>query len=482
MNVTNQRRLLLSSSIFIFLLSSCKVGPDYQRPEVDVPASYRGADALASSSSIADMNWWELFKDPALVELINEGLKNNFDLRIAAARVDEYRARAGVARGALFPQLEGGVNYNANNGSDLSSPAVNASDYTSRNWNANLQLSWELDLFGRLRRNDEAALARWLATEDGRRSVTITLVADIADAYFTLLQFDEQLAISKRTLASDTRQVQFYRDRLGGGVSNMLEVNQAEANRANTAARVPEFERLVAIQENQLNFLLGRAPGTIKRGEHLTAQYVPPTLPAGLPVSLISRRPDILEAEQNLVAANADVGAAKALFFPDISITGSVGSLSNQFSDLGRGDSAIWSTNSSLLQPLFKGGAIKSNYEAYKAIFDQALAQYQKSVQNGFRETANAIVSEQKSRIATKEYAKAAEALRSSTELSRDRYLGGLASYLEVLTADQEYFTAQLQLAETRRVQLTAMVNLYRALGGGWSTEKADAQNKTAAK
>lgn len=482
MRLYNQHRLLFIS-IVVFLLTSCKLGPDYQRPTISTPDTFRGADSTVSqSTSIADIKWWELFNDPALVDLINEGLNNNFDLKIAAARVEQYRAIAGINRGALFPQVEGGVNYNAANGSLLSSPATNASDYTARNWETSAQLSWEVDLFGRLRREDEAAIARWMATEQGKRSVTIALVADIADAYFTLLQYDAQLAISKNTLAADSRQVQFYRDRLGGGVSNMLEVNQAEANRANTAARVPEFERLVAIQENRLNLLMGRAPDTIKRGKPLNAQYIPPTLPVGLPIALISRRPDILEAEQNLAAANADVGAAKALFFPSINLVGSSGSLSHEFNDLGRSDSAIWSVNNSLLQPLFKGGAIFSNYEASKARFDEALNQYQKTVQNSFRETSDAIVTEHTSRISTTEYIKAAEALRSSTELSRDRYLGGLASYLEVLTADQDYFKAQLQLAETRRAQLSAMVNLYRALGGGWQTQKNDDRNLTSKK
>lgn len=474
-----QKRVLLTAISACFL-TSCMVGPDFSRPTTDAPATFRGASALTSNASIADTNWWELFNDPALVDLINEGLKNNFDLKIAAARVEQYRAIAGVKQGALFPQIEAGINYNAQNGSERASPYASANDYTARNWQAGAQISWEVDLFGRLRREDEAAVARWMATEEAKRGVIITLVADIADAYFTLLQYDEQLAISKRTLTSDTRQVQFYRDRLGGGVSNMLEVNQAEANRANTAARVPEFERLVAIQENRLNLLLGRAPNTIKRGKPLDAQYVPPTLPVGLPVALISRRPDILEAEQNLAASNADVGAAKALFFPSINLVGSSGSLSREFNDLGRSDSAIWSVNNSLLQPLFKGGAILSNYEASKARFDEALAQYQKTVQNSFRETSDAIIGEQKSREATKEFIKAANAQRSSTQLARDRYLGGLASYLEVLTADQDYFQAQLQVAEKRRAQLTEMVNLYRALGGGWQTQSSDTQHTAA--
>ncbi|MET0378046.1 MAG: efflux transporter outer membrane subunit, partial [Spongiibacteraceae bacterium] len=377
--------LLISTAL---VLSGCAVGPDYQRPGSDVPTTYRGAPTTTTEQSLGDQDWSQVFADPALAELIKTGLTNNFDLRTAAARVDEYRSYAGVARGALFPQIGIGVGYNANNGSRLSSPAFTASDYTERNYDATAQLSWELDLFGRLRREDEAAIARWLASEQGRRSVVVTLIGDIATAYYTLLELDLEREIALKTLDSNTGQTQFYRDRLEGGASNRLEVDQAEANRATTAATVYDIERRIALQENLINLLLGRGPGPVPRGQSLTAQSLPPELPVGLPLQLLERRPDIVQAEQLLAASNADVGAAKALFFPSINITALTGGLSREFNDLGDSDAGIWSFGAGIFQPLFRGGAIRYNYAAAKARFEQAMAQYQKAVQSGFRDTA----------------------------------------------------------------------------------------------
>lgn len=468
------RSFFLSTAVAVSL-TGCMVGPDYQRPELDIPALFRGENSLdknptpaQSTVSLGDTVWWQVFKDPVLVQLINTGIANNHDLRIAAARVDEYRAMAGITRGAMFPQIDAGVGYNASNSSKLSDPASTQSDNTARNWNAGVQLSWELDLFGRLRRNDEAALALWLASEQGRRSVVVTLVADIANAYFTLRQYDLELEISKNTVASNTAQVEFYRDRLNGGTSNRLELDQAEANRAITASRIPDFERRIALQENLINLLLGRGPGPVPRGWSLSAQSQPPALPVGLPLQLLQRRPDIQQAEQQLVASNADIGAAKALFFPSIGITGMTGGLSRNFSDLGNGDAAIWSAGGNLLQPLFHGGAIRFNYEAAQARFQMALAQYQKTVQGSFRETSDSIVTIEKSRAAREELEKSVVALRDAADLARARYSGGLSSYLDILITDQNLFAAELQLAEMRGTEFTAMVNLYRALGGGW--------------
>ena len=474
----NNRFPVATLALAVLLTANgCAVGPDYQRPALSIPTFFRGSDpALDTRQSLGDEVWTSLFQDPVLAQLVRDGLANNHDLRIAAARVDEYRALAGVARGALFPQIGAGIGYDANNASERQDPTPLVPDYTSRNWNAGVQLSWELDLFGRLRRENEAAIGRWLASEQGRRSVMVTLVADITSAYFTLRQYDLELEITQRTLASNTQQVQYFRDRLEGGTSNRLEVDQAEANRAATAARIPDFERRIAVQENRLNFLLGRGPAAIPRGAILTGQSLPPVLPAGLPVQLLERRPDILQAEQTLAAANADIGAAKALFFPNISITGVTGSLGRDFSDLGSAEAAIWSTSSTVLQPLFRGGAIRFNYEASKARFEQALANYQKAVQNSFRETANAIVTIEKTRAARAEIELAVVALRDATDLARSRYDGGLSTYLDILIADQNLFAAELQLAEVRSAEFIAVADLYRALGGGWQTEAAAAE------
>jgi multidrug efflux system outer membrane protein len=461
-------------------LSGCAVGPDYERPALDIPSAHRGAPDTTNAQSLADLEWPQVFTDSALIELINTGLANNFDLRTAAARVDEYRAYAGVARGALFPQVGLGVGYNASNGSRLSEPAAAASDNTDRNYSATAQLSWELDLFGRLRRLDEASIARWLATEQGRRSVVVTLIGDIATAYYTLRELDLEREISLKTLEANTTQVTFYRDRLDGGTSNRLEVDQAEANRAATASTLHDVERLIALQENRINLLIGRGPGSIPRGQSLTAQSLPPELPVGLPVQLLQRRPDIVQAEQLLVAANSDIGAAKALFFPSISITAAGGGLSRDFNDLGRGDAGIWTFGANVLQPLFQGGAIRFNYAAAKARFEQALAQYQKAVQSGLRDTADAIVTIEKKRAAAIEVEKGVNALGDAADLASSRYEGGLSSYLDVLIADQSLFSAQLNLARIRADEHIAVVNLYRALGGGWQAAAADGDGVSA--
>jgi outer membrane protein, multidrug efflux system len=451
----------------IFGLAGCAVGPDYQRPTVEVPASHRGA-AVAGDQSLADLQWSQVFTDPVLIELIDTALTNNFDLRTAAARVDEYRAYAGVSRGALFPRVGVGVGYSAINGSRLSEPFSAAGDRTDRNYDATAQLSWELDLFGRLRREDEAAIARWLASEQGRRSVVITLIGDVATAYYSLLELDLEREISLQTLDANSAQVRYYRDRLDGGTSNRLEVDQAEANRASTASVLQDVERRIALQENLINLLLGRGPGPIPRGQTLTAQSLPPELPVGLPLQLLERRPDVVQAEQLLAASNADVGAAKALFFPTISITAATGGLSRDFNDLGRGEAGIWSFGANILQPLFQGGQIRFNYAAAKARFEQAMAQYQKAAQSAFRDTADAIATIEKKRLAAVEVERGVVALADAADLASERYESGLSSYLEVLIADQSLFSAQLNLARIRADEHIAVVSLYRALGGGW--------------
>ncbi|HSC75557.1 MAG TPA: efflux transporter outer membrane subunit [Pseudomonadales bacterium] len=476
------RRSIKCLPLFIAMgITGCTVGPDYQRPVLDIPALFRGeeyqvtAPKTESTVALGDVAWWQVFSDPVLIQLINDGLANNHDLRIAAARVDQYRAQAGVVHGALFPQIDAGLGHTSQNNSLLSDPSSTATDDTYRNWDGGVQVSWELDLFGRLRRQDEATIALWLATEEGRRGVVVTLVSDIASAYFTLRQYDLELEIAKRTLVANTEQVELYRSRLEGGSSNRLEVDQAEANRALTASTIPDFERRIALQENLISLLTGRNPGPVKRGQTLNAQSMPPVLPVGLPLQLLDRRPDVLQAEQVMVAANADVGAAKALFFPSIGITGMAGGLSHDFSDLGRSDAAIWSLGAGITQPLFKGGAIRFNYEAAQAQFQQALEQYQKTVQNSFRETADAIVTIEKLRKAREEIEKMVVALQDASDLARARYDGGLSSYLDILIVDQRLFEAELKLAELRGAEFTAMADLYRTLGGGWQVNKQPA-------
>jgi multidrug efflux system outer membrane protein len=314
-----------------------------------------------------------------------------------------------------------------------------------------------------------------MATEEGRRAVLVTLVSDVASSYFLLRELDLQLEIARRTLGLNDQTVTFYTDRLSGGVSNRLEVDQARANRALTGATIPEIERQISILENAISVLAGRPPGAIRRGRTLEEQSVPPSIPVGIPAALLERRPDVVGAERLLLAANADIGAAKALFYPTITLTGSGGVASSDLGDLLKGDSVIWSFGAGLFQPLFNAGRIRRNYEAALARFDQALAGYQQAAINAYREVADALVSIQKLADARREQEAGVEALRDASQLSRDRYDSGLANYLEILIADQQLFQLELQLAQTRGDQLRAIAQLYRALGGGWQPQQPTA-------
>jgi len=456
----------------LLVLPACAVGPNYSRPEVPTPPQHRFVEGPAEAESIADVPWWEVAKDPQLVALIREAIAGNLDLRVATARVEEARAVAGIARSFLFPQVNVSAEYTPQQASRLSDPPQGtAADKTYQNWSAGFTLSWEIDLFGRLRREKEAAFAQFLASEQGRRAALVTLVADVASTYYSLRELDLQLDIARRTLKSNDETVEFYAKRLEGGISNRLEVDQAVANRARTAALIPALERDIATTENALCLLLGRVPGPIERGASLTDQHLPPEVPAGLPASLLERRPDVVGAEQLLVAANANVGAAKALFFPTLSLTGLLGGVSGELSNLTKADAHVWSLSPGLFQPIFQGGRIRRNYEAAQARFDQAVAQYRQAALNAYRETANAIVGIQKLAEIRTEQEKGVAAITDAAQLSRSRYDNGLANYLEILIADQQLLDVELQLARTRGAQLRAVADLYRALGGGWQPE-----------
>jgi multidrug efflux system outer membrane protein len=453
----------------VILIGGCTLGPDYLRPGILTPSSHRGAAEPLRAESLADLPWWELFKDPVLQELTREALRNNYDLRTAAARVEEARAQIGIARSFLYPQINASGGGIAEQVSRLSDPPQSfGASRSFQNWVVGFSMVWELDVFGRIRRETEAASAAYLATEMDRRAIYIALVADVAQFYFILRELDLELEIARRTLALNDETIQFYQKRLGGGVSNRLELDQAVANRSRTAAVIPDLERRIAIQENLINYLLGRNPGTVPRGTALTDQYHPPTVPVGLPSALLERRPDVQSAEQLLVAANADIGAAKALFFPTFSLDSALSSASREFSKIADKRAAIWSVSGGFLQPIFQGWRLFWNYEATIARFDQALAQYEKAAQNGFREVADALVTIEKLELVRREQEVQVGALQDAARLSRLRYDTGLANYLEVLIADQDLFDAELELARTRGTQLTGVVQLYRALGGGW--------------
>ena len=455
--------------------AGCTVGPNYERPKLEPPTQYRGLAAQPAAESMADVPWWQVFEDPALQVLIREGIASNLDLRSASARVMESRAQAGIAKSYLYPDVGVGFGVSGEQRSRVGDPKLTKEqvpDRTYNNWALNGSLSWEIDLFGRLRRGKEAAFAQYLASEEGRRAVLITLVGDIASTYFYLRELDLQLEIARRTVKLNDETVTYYVNRLQGGVSNRLEVDQAKANRAVTAAAIPDIERQIAIAENALSVLLGRPPGAIARGRPLGDRDVPPAIPAGLPAQLIERRPDVVQAEQLLVAANANIGVAKALFYPTISLTGSLGTVSSSLSDFLTGDSIVWSLGAGLFQPIFNGGRIRQNYDAAVARYDVALAQYQKSALSGYREVADSLVTIQKLAERRIEIESGVEALRDAVQLSRARYDTGLSSYLEVLIADQQLFSQEIQLAQVRGSQLRAVAQLYRALGGGWQPEQ----------
>ena len=461
--------LAFSALVSSLTVGCAPVGPNYKRPELQPPSAYRFVQEPAQAQSLADLPWWEVFDDTALQSLVWEAVANNLDVRVAAARVEEARARAGIAKSFLYPQIDGTASYGlrVSTSTAKDNGLGDNDDHVRQSAVIGAGLSWELDLFGRIRREHEAALAIVLATEQGRRGVFVTLVADVASNYFLLRELDQQLEIARATLRINDDTVTYFRNRLDGGVSNRLELDRIQALRSETAAAIPQLENQIAVIENALSLLLGRGPSSIDR-EGNPLEMLPPAVPIGLPTSLLERRPDVVEAEQLLVAANADIGAARALFYPTISLTGFGGAVGADLSKFLGGTGAIWSVGAGLLQPIYNGGRNKANLAAAQARFDQALAQYQKAALNGYREVADALVTIQKLEVVRTERQAAVTVLLDAADLARSRYDSGLASYIEILTADQDLFQRQLLLAQTRGDELRARAEIYRALGGGW--------------
>jgi multidrug efflux system outer membrane protein len=453
------------------LLTGCSMGADYARPQMPNPPQYRFNETASTAESLADAPWFQVFDDPSLQALIREALTNNLDLKVALARVEEARAQAGVAKSFLYPEVNGVANYAVRSASNTSGAPQDEADTTHQSAAYGFQLSWEIDLFGRLRRGHEAALALALASEDARRGVLVTLVGDVASNYFLLRELDLQLDIARRTLVLNDQTVTFFQDRLNGGVSNRLELDRIQANRAQTAASIPRIENQIAIVENDVALLLGRVPGPIPREQLPETAPAPPAIPPGLPASLLERRPDVLQAEQLLVAANADIGAAKALFFPTISLTGFLGGVSGDLTKFIGGDGAVGSISPGLFTPIFQAGRLRRNVEVMQARFDAAMAEYQKSALNAYREVADALVTIQKLAEERVQYESGVTVLTDASDLARSRYDSGLANYLEILTADQDLFQQQLLLTQTRGAELRARAELYRTLGGGWQQQ-----------
>ncbi len=453
---------------FSLALAGCAVGPNYKRPLVRVPDRFYGdpGAATAEARSLADVPWWDVFDDPILKGLIEEAIRNGFDARLAAARVEEARAQYGIARSQFFPAIDYEGGWQRARADQILNPAGKA----QTRWTVEAGFSWELDLWGRIRRLDEAARAQYLATEEGRRGVMLSLVSDVAVAYMDLRELDQDLEIARSTTVAFQDTYDLFKRRLEGGAASALETARAEASLAQVAAQIPEIERGIVARENQINFLLGRNPQPIAREGPVTA--LPPDVPPGLPSTLLERRPDIRQAEQLLIAANAGVGVAKADFFPRLSLTGFFGLVSPELGSLFDGKSKTWSVGSGLLGPIFQGGRIRRGYEAAQARRRQAQISYEATTANAFGEVSRALVDRAKLVETERQRAREVAAYQEAVRLANVRYNSGLSAYFEVLEAQQQLFPAQISLAQTRRDQLVAVVDLYRALGGGWQAEE----------
>lgn len=450
-------------------LGGCVVGPDYQRPPVDAPESFRFEDREAKE--LADTLWWEQFQDPAMNDLIGIALAENKDVKIAAARVDQFLGQLLSTRAPLFPQVGAGLGAQRQRASERGTvPLPSGVSAVGDVYDAALSVSWEIDLFGRLQRETESARANLLASEEGRRATILTLVSSVALSYINLRNLDRQLDIARATSASRGESLRVFRLRFDGGTVSELELTQSQAEYDDAQARIPQIESLISQQENALSVLLGRNPGDIRRGREL-AQLGLPAVPAGLPSELLARRPDLRQAEQNLVSANALIGAARALYFPSISLTGLFGSVSTDLSDLFSGPARTWSFGASASVPIFTGGGIAGQVQQAEAFQQQALLQYQKSIQVAFQEVEDGLVSFQKSRAQLEAQARQVKTLTRYARLARIRYDNGYTSYIDVLDAERSLFNAEVSYTQTQSSMYASLVNLYKAMGGGWVAE-----------
>jgi outer membrane protein, multidrug efflux system len=453
-------------------IAACTLGPDYRRPVVEVPAAWRITNEEAAH--ISDVAWWDRFNDPVLSHLVRTALENNKDLAIAVANVDVAFAQYGITRSALFPELDANASAQRDRLSENTSPTRVPPGYQAFNdFRLNISASYEVDLWGKLRRETEAARANLLASEEGRRTVVLTVVASVASAYVQLRGLDRQLDIAKATTGILGEAARLQQARFDEGATPESDYRQAQSQFEIAAAQVPELERQIVRQENVIRVLLGANPGPIERGSAINDLKLP-DVPEGLPSSLLERRPDVRQAEQNLIAANADIGVARADYFPQISLTALLGLESAQMSDLFKGPSRSWSFGPAVALPIFNAGRIRNQVEQAKAAQREALYLYQRSIISAFEDFEDALVDRAKFEQALEEQAKNVAALQRFRELAVLRYQEGATIYLEVANAEQSLFNAQLQLVSTQSQLFQSYVNLYRAMGGGW-VEAADA-------
>jgi multidrug efflux system outer membrane protein len=454
-------------AVAVLILTGCTVGPKYKRPPVTVPDTYRGLapEVVAqTSASLADEKWWTVFQDPQLQALIREALSQNYDVRIAATHVLQAQAVLGITRADQFPTITGGLSS-----SNERFPATKITPaFETSPTQVNLSLFWELDFWGKFRKATEAARANLLATEWGQKAVMSSLVSNVASAYFELLELDSEMQISRNALASRKESLRLVEVRAKGGATSDLDVRQSEQLVYTAAAAIPDLERRIEQQENLIGVLLGKNPGPITRGKPLIENPILPTVPVGLPSSILEQRPDIHAAEQQLIAANARIGVAKAAYYPQITLTATGGYQSPALTELFSGPAGLWSFGGQLVQPIFTGGRIRSNVRLTEAQQQEAVLFYQQSIQEAFREVSDSLIAYRKNQEFRAQEELLTNSAQDATRLSDMRYRGGVSSYLEVLDSDTRYFDAQLGLAQAQLNERLALVQLYNALGGGW--------------
>jgi outer membrane protein, multidrug efflux system len=458
----------------VVLLAGCTVGPNYTRPSAAVPQNFRAPDPLppAQAASLADLKWFEVFKDDKLQELIRTALAQNFDLRQAVARVEIARANLGITRSQQYPNVGASSYVEINRLSRDGATPIPSQLLPSQNRNfgsATLDLlSFEIDIWGRLRRATEASRANLLSAEENRKAVVTTLVSDVATSYLTLRELDYELEISERTLQTREQSLELTKSRQTGGVSTLLDLRQAEQLVDTAAQTIPGIQQQMEQTENQIKLLLGENPGEVARGRSLTAQDLPPEVPTGLPSALLERRPDIRAAEQDLIAANADIGVARGAYFPQLTLNGLLGGQSTQLASLFNGPHSAWSLVPQVTQPIFTAGRLKSGVRLAEAQREQTLVQYQKTIQTAFSEVSNSLIAHQRVRESRERQEELVFALQDRLRLAYIRYRGGVDTQLDALDADRDLFSAELALSQIRLQELLTVVQLYKALGGGW--------------
>jgi len=454
------------------LLSGCLVGPRYQRPVVTAPALSRG-QATAEGASLADLPWWEVFQDETLRGLIKTALANNNDLRIAVKRVEQARQLTVQAHAGYMPNVGYEVGLSQGKNESLGAPAPD-NGVRRGTLAVGLAAAWEVDVWGRIRRLNEAALANYLASEQGRRGVLLSLVTSVAQAYFELLELDLRLEIARRNVKAFEGSRQIFQQRLEGGTASRLETARAEGAVATTAAAIPELERRIAIQENEIQLLLGASPGAIPHHGTLLGQAIPPQVPAGLPSVLLERRPDVLRAELAVRAANAQLGIAAAAFFPKIGLTTLLGRASSPLDDLTSGRMNVWSVAANLAGPIYAGRGLRAQKRQAVAAWEQARIEYEQAALGAFRDVSNALITREKLEAVRERQMEAVKAYQTAVEVSQQRYLAGKAGYFEGLEAQQQLVPAENALAQTELERRLVIVQLYHALGGGWHLGDAD--------